>query len=352
MGEAAVRDRAGGGIVSADRAPERRDDARVPVHPHDRSGRRPVPHRRCATGRSSATGAATACCCPPLEYDPDTGAPLEPASSSRSARAARCGRGRGSPSRHRKHPFDHPFAFALIRLDGADTRDRARHRRRLDRRDVDRHAGRGPVPRRARRGRSPTCTSCPRPARSRRTITPGDEPRHDHRALHLARGRRAAVRRTAQRFAEGLLDGRIIGQRSPASGKVYVPSRGYDNLERVPVDRGRRRRGRRPGRGELVHGHHAGAVLRPEGDRAVHPGVDPARRHRLADHRRRRPRHPASTSSGSACGCRPSGSRPRSGRHRRHGQPVRRCLGGRHRTVGADRRARRRLPTPLQEYAF
>jgi hypothetical protein len=37
------------------------------------------------------------------------------------------------------------------------------------------------------------------------------------------------------RFARGLLEGRIVGQRSPASGKVYVPSNGYDNLERVEM---------------------------------------------------------------------------------------------------------------------
>ena len=36
-----------------------------------------------------------------------------------------------------------------------------------------------------------------------------------------------------ERFAKGLLEGRIIGQKSPVSGKVYVPGRGYDNLERV-----------------------------------------------------------------------------------------------------------------------
>ena len=35
------------------------------------------------------------------------------------------------------------------------------------------------------------------------------------------------------RFAQGLLDGKIIGQRSPVTGKVYVPGRGYDNMSRV-----------------------------------------------------------------------------------------------------------------------
>ena len=36
-----------------------------------------------------------------------------------------------------------------------------------------------------------------------------------------------------QRFIAGLAEGRIVGQKSPVSGLVYVPSRGYDAMERV-----------------------------------------------------------------------------------------------------------------------
>ena len=36
-----------------------------------------------------------------------------------------------------------------------------------------------------------------------------------------------------ERYARGLLDGKFIGQKSPASGKVYLPSKGYDPIERV-----------------------------------------------------------------------------------------------------------------------
>ncbi len=35
------------------------------------------------------------------------------------------------------------------------------------------------------------------------------------------------------RYAQGLLDGKFIGQRSPASGKVAIPSKGYDPIARV-----------------------------------------------------------------------------------------------------------------------
>src|ERR1700730_6070391 len=57
---------------------------------------------------------------PPLEWDPATGAGLEPAPVEA---------GPPGPAQTwawvtrpaRKRPLDHPFAFALVRLDGADT---------------------------------------------------------------------------------------------------------------------------------------------------------------------------------------------------------------------------------------
>jgi len=58
--------------------------------------------------------------CPPLEYDPDTGRPVDD-------ELVEVGPGGqvlswtwvGAPTD--RHPLDRPFAFALIRLDGADT---------------------------------------------------------------------------------------------------------------------------------------------------------------------------------------------------------------------------------------
>ena len=170
--------------------------------------------------------------CPPLEYDPDTGATLE-------ADFVEVGPGGevvgwtwvADPSS--KHPLDRPFAFALIRLDGADTpivhavdagdidamstgmRVRAQYRPEragaitdvyfvpeADAVDQDVEAGEDPV-----------------------TITEHliglhiSEPLYPHRA----------------RYAQGLLDGKIIGQRSPVDGKVYVPGRGYDLMNRVQM---------------------------------------------------------------------------------------------------------------------
>ena len=40
---------------------------------------------------------------------------------------------------------------------------------------------------------------------------------------------------TRRRYLEGLQRGVFIGQRSPVSGKVYIPSKGYDAIERVPM---------------------------------------------------------------------------------------------------------------------
>ena len=58
--------------------------------------------------------------CPPLEYDPDTSEPLEPEFVEVGpGGTVRSWTWVAHPTP--KHPFDHPFAFALIQLDGADT---------------------------------------------------------------------------------------------------------------------------------------------------------------------------------------------------------------------------------------
>jgi uncharacterized OB-fold protein len=38
-----------------------------------------------------------------------------------------------------------------------------------------------------------------------------------------------------RRFLQGLLDGKIIGQRSRVSGQVHVPGRGYDQMTRTEL---------------------------------------------------------------------------------------------------------------------
>lgn len=175
--------------------------------------------------------------CPPAEYDPATGASI-------AAEFVEVGPG-GTVEAWTwvavptvKHPFEHPFAFALIRLDGADTA--LLHA--VDAGRIDAMASGMRVAAQFRAERKGAITdvyfvpeAAAQPSgkdESGRAIDPGDapvrvtehligvkisEPLHPHR----------------QRFADALLAGQIIGQRSPVTGKVYVPPRGFDNMERV-----------------------------------------------------------------------------------------------------------------------
>ncbi len=167
--------------------------------------------------------------CPPLEYDPATAAPVSP-------ELVEVGPGGvveswtwvAEPTT--KHPFSHPFAFAMIRLDGADT---------AFVHAVDGRVSTGSrVVARYRDERVGAITDVyfvpEEGAPAQAPIEPGAEPVrlmthligvHISEPLHPARAR----------FAQGLLEGKIIGQRSPATGKVYVPSRGYDQLSRVEM---------------------------------------------------------------------------------------------------------------------
>jgi uncharacterized OB-fold protein len=173
--------------------------------------------------------------CPPLEYDPDTAAPLDsspdgfvevgPAGTVKSwTWVAR-------PTR--KHPFDHPFAFALIQLDGADTP----FVHAIDAGGPDEiSAGMRVVAqyRDERHGAITDVYFVPEANAKHQDITPGEEPvTITEHLISLEVNEPLYPHR--RRFAEGLLNGRILGQRSPVSGKVYVPSLGYDNIERTEM---------------------------------------------------------------------------------------------------------------------
>jgi uncharacterized OB-fold protein len=57
--------------------------------------------------------------CPPLEYDPDTGDAVDDLVEVAPTGTVRSWSWVSEPLR--KHPFDRPFAWALVQLDGADT---------------------------------------------------------------------------------------------------------------------------------------------------------------------------------------------------------------------------------------
>ena len=58
---------------------------------------------------------------PPAEYDPDTGDDLSPADMVEVGQAGQVTTWAWVSHPRENHPLDHPFAWALIRLDGADT---------------------------------------------------------------------------------------------------------------------------------------------------------------------------------------------------------------------------------------
>ena len=174
-------------------------------------------------GRILANRCGNRVLCPPLEYDPDTAAPLDGA-----ADMVEVGPGGtvqawtwvAQPTR--KHPFDHPFAFALIQLDGADTA----FVHAVDAGSEDAMSTGMRVAAQYRDERHGAITDVyfvPEADAQPQDITPGEEPvTITEHLVSLEISEPLYPHR--RRFAEGLVNGRILGQRSPVSGKVYVPS--------------------------------------------------------------------------------------------------------------------------------
>jgi uncharacterized OB-fold protein len=171
--------------------------------------------------------------CPPLEYDPATARGLD----SELVEVALEGTVTSwtwvaDPTS--THPFDHPFAFALVLLDG--TAHPMAHA--VDTGSIDDMSTGMRVAVQFHEERSGSVTDFHFVPVDRGDLTPsaveGSEPVSDIVQLISLHYREPLYAHRA-RFAQGLLDGQFIGQRSPASGKVYVPGRGYDPLERVEM---------------------------------------------------------------------------------------------------------------------
>ena len=170
--------------------------------------------------------------CPPLEYDPTTGATL-------AAEFVEVGPGGtvgpwtwvAHPTL--RHPFDHPFSFAMISLDGASTP--FVHAVDAGTPDAMSTGMRVRVQfRKQRKGAITDIFFVPEGRAVSTDVAPGEEPvTISEHLISLKISEPLYPHRV--RFAQGLTEGRIIGQRSPVSGKVYVPGRGYDMLERVQM---------------------------------------------------------------------------------------------------------------------
>jgi uncharacterized OB-fold protein len=171
---------------------------------------------------------------PAAEYDPVTHAPLtELVEVSTTGTVLSWS---WQPEPRAGQPLAHPFAWALIRLDGADTpmlhavdagspaamstgmRVRARwvaepvgHIR-----DIECFEPPGPAP------------TLPPPAQAGGPVTMMVTPirlRYQH-----------TVSPEESRYLRGLADGRLLGQRCPACRKVYLPPRGACPTDGVPTD--------------------------------------------------------------------------------------------------------------------
>ncbi len=174
--------------------------------------------------------------CPPVEYDPETAASLEPdlvelGTDGRVDGTVQSWTWVAEPTS--QHPFDHPFAFVLVLLDGAyrpmihaldvASADQVSTGMRIS---VQFHQ--------ERRGSMTDFHFVPAGTAVPHEVTTADEPVVVTEQL-ISLSYREPLQPHRRRFAQGLLDGRFIGQRSPASGKVSIPGRGYDLMERVEV---------------------------------------------------------------------------------------------------------------------
>ncbi len=192
-----------------------------------------------------ARGADGTVHCPPFEYDPVTYQPPRELVAVGPAGTVLTWTWLDRPLPGQ--PLDRPFGWALIRLDGADTamlhavdagsaaamRTGMRVRPRwagepagsirdiecFEPCDADEAPGVSPVP-----GESEVLGDLDAATPVTMTVTPV-RLRYEHTASP-----------GESTYLRGLAEGRLIGQRCPACGKVYVPSRGTCPVDGVPAD--------------------------------------------------------------------------------------------------------------------
>jgi uncharacterized protein len=176
---------------------------------------------------------------PPFEYDPVTLAPpteLVPVGPEGSVTSWSW-----APRPLEGQPLAHPFAWALIRLDGADTAmlhavdagsaEAMRTGMRVRPRWADDPAG---------HIRDITCFEpCDAPQQARTPAERTGASRAPEPVIMMTAPVRLHYEHTASpeesSFLRGLADGRLLGQRCPACGKVYIPPRGACPTDGVPT---------------------------------------------------------------------------------------------------------------------
>jgi len=180
---------------------------------------------------------------PPAEYDPVTGQPLsEPVPVADEGTVVTWS---WQPTPLEGQPLEHPFAWALVRLDGADT--------------ALLHAVDAGTPAQMRTGMRVrirwaeqtvghiTDIACFEPVHN---LVSGDGRYSDHRhsrpltsqdpvtmittPVHLHYRHSASLEES--RYLRGLAQGRLLGQRCPECRKVYIPPRGACPTDGVPTE--------------------------------------------------------------------------------------------------------------------
>jgi uncharacterized OB-fold protein len=172
---------------------------------------------------------------PPLEYDPVTGAAVTDfvEVGDHGAVQSWCWAAEPLPGQ----PLDRPFAWALVRLDGADT--------------AMLHALDVASPADVRTGMRVQARWAAEPAGHIRDIVcfepetaepgstqPGELPAEPVTMAITPIALRVEHSASAQetKYLVGLKDGKLIGQRCPRCGKVYIPPRGACPVDGVPTE--------------------------------------------------------------------------------------------------------------------
>ncbi len=168
--------------------------------------------------------------CPPIEFDPETGAELKrdyvPVGP-----GGRVVSWTWIAEPTRKHPFQQPFAFALIQLDGADTP--LVHALKASGPEAVSTGMRVRAQWRKERKSAITDVYFVPEAEATNDYVPPGQGEVEITEHLISLSFQEPMHAYRERYAKGLLAGKFIGQKSPVSGKVYIPSKGYDPIERV-----------------------------------------------------------------------------------------------------------------------
>lgn len=168
---------------------------------------------------------------PPIEYDPDTAAPLDDFVEVGSQGTVVSWTWMPEPLPGQ--PLERAFAWALVRLDGADTP--LLHAVDVPGPEAISTGMRVQVRWAAERGNGIRDIACFEPAGTTEQLEPagGDPVTMLTTPVNLDYTHSASPEES--RYLEGLVEGRLLGQRCPACAKVYIPPRGACPTDGVPT---------------------------------------------------------------------------------------------------------------------